>query len=253
AVAFEHDAGQRVFLNAHSIVLDLPMWMGIPVAAVVLALAAAWLVRQVRACNDGVRWSLLLAVAAIGLHALTEYPLDYAYFLLSLGLLIGTLDGLAPAARSLAAPRWSFIGPWAMATAMLVWVGVEYMKVEESARQVRMVLAGVGLDKQSFVPPPDTALLDGLREYHRFLITPARAGMSDAELDWMRDVMSSNPTAFAMVRYAQALGLNGRGDEAARVLRALCNIQTPKRCEQARESWKASQQEHPELASVPAP
>jgi hypothetical protein len=240
-------------LNAHSIVLDLPMWMGIPLAAVVLVLVATWLVRQVRVCNDGVRWSLLLAVAAIGLHALTEYPLDYAYFLLTLGLLIGTLDGLAPAARSLTAPRWSFIGPWAMATAMLVWVGVEYMKVEESARQVRMVFAGVGLDKQSFVAPPDTALLDGLREYHRFLITPARAGMSDAELDWMRDVMSSNPTAFAMVRYAQALGLNGRGDEAARVLRALCNIQTPKRCEQAREAWKAAERQHPELASVPAP
>ena len=115
AVAFEHDAGQRVFLNAHSIVLDLPMWMGIPLAAVVLVLAAAWLVRQLRVCHDGVRWSLLLAVAAIGLHALTEYPLDYAYFLLTLGLLVGTLEGLAPAARSLTAPRWSFIGPWAMA------------------------------------------------------------------------------------------------------------------------------------------
>jgi hypothetical protein len=127
------------------------------------------------------------------------------------------------------------------------------MKVEESARQVRFVFAGVGLDKQSFVPPPDTDLLDGLREYHRFLITPARAGMPDAELNWMRDVMSRNPTLFAMLRYAQALAMNGRGGESARVLRALCNIQTPKRCAQARESWQESQQQHPELASVPAP
>jgi hypothetical protein len=252
-VAFEHDAGQRVFLNAHNIVLDLALWMGIPLAAVLLWLVVAWLVRQVRACNDAVRWSLLLAVAAIALHALTEYPLDYAYFLLTLGLLVGTLAGTAPAARMIAAPTWTFVVPWAMASAMLVWVGIEYMKVEESARQVRMVLAGVGLDKQSLVPAPDTALLDGLREYHRFLITHPQAGMSQGELNWMRDVMSRNPSTFAMLRYAQALGMNGHDAESAGVLRALCNIQTPKRCEQAREAWKASQLQHPELASVPAP
>ena len=253
AVALEHDAGQRPYQNAHSIVLDLPLWMGIPLAAIVLTLAAWWLVRQVRASNDGARWSILLAVGAIGVHALTEYPLDYAYFLLTLGLLVGTLEGMSSSARMISAPVATYLVPWFAATAMLVWVGAEYLKVEESARQVRMVLAGIGLEKRSYVPPPDTVLLDGLREYHRFWMTPARPGMTDDELAWMRVVVLRNPAPPAMLRYALALGMNKHEDEAARMLRAICNIHPPKRCEQARESWRTAQQQHAELASVPPP
>ena len=81
--------------------------MGIPLAAALLLLVAAWLLRQVRACHDGVHWSLLLAIGAIGVHALTEYPLDYAYFLLTLGLLAGTLEQRAPAPRMPTAPLWT--------------------------------------------------------------------------------------------------------------------------------------------------
>jgi hypothetical protein len=253
AVALEHDAGQRANQNAHSIVLDLPLWMGIPLAAVLLLLVGLWLLRQLRACNDGVHWSLLLALGAIGVHALTEYPLDYAYFLLSLGLLAGTLEPLAPQPRILIAPLWTYWVPWSAAAAMLVWVGVEYMKVEESTRQVRMVLAGIGLEHRSHVPPPDTVLLDQLREYHRFWITRARAGMTDPELAWMRDVTFRNPSHGAMLRYALALGLNGRPDEAGRMLVAICHIHQPRRCDEARESWHALQQQYPTLASMPVP
>ena len=77
--------------------------------------------------------------------------------------------------------------------------------------------------------------------------------MSDAELNWMRDVHVEQPDRIRDGALRAGTGLNGRGDEAARVLRALCNIHDAQRCEQARVSWKASQQQHPELASVPAP
>jgi O-antigen ligase len=252
AVAYEHDAGQRMFQNAHSIVLDLMLWMGIPSAAVLLSITGYWLLRQARRCSDGARWSLLLAVGAVGVHALTEYPLDYTYFLLTLGLLVGTLDGFEPG-RSVTLPRGYFLILWAACVGLLLWVAAEYMRVEESARQLRLVMSGVGVDKVPSAPPPDVRLLDGLREYHRFFATPVQPGMSDEQLDGMRRVAQRNPLPGSLLRLALALGLNGRAEEAARVLRAACHLHPAKRCDDVRESWRASQRVYPGLAEVSLP
>ena len=253
AVAMEHGAGQRVFQNAHSIILDLPLWMGAPLALVVMACAGRWLVAQMRACADGLQWSLALAILAIGTHALTEYPLDYAYFLFTLGLLVGALEGRDREPHNLRAHVATFIAPWVVSLGMLFWIGVEYMKVEESARQVRMVLAGVGLEKVSFVPPPDVAVLDAPREYHRLWITRVRSDMPVEDLTWMRKVVFRNPSSPAMLQYALAAGLNGRPDDAERMLRAVCNVHPPRRCAEAREFWRAAQNEYSELKAIALP
>ena len=253
AVAYQHDAGQRVFQNAHSIVLDLMLWMGIPLAVLVLSLAAYWLMGQVRRCSDGPRWSLLLAVGAIGVHALTEYPLDYTYFLLTLGLLVGTLHGSDPIGRTWMLPRHTFLVPWAVCVGLMFWIAVEYMKVEEAARQVRMVLSGVGVDKIPHAPPPEVWLLDGPRDYHRFVITAPHRGMSDEELKWMRNVAQRNPFPGSLIRYATAAGLNGRNDEAEQALRAVCHLHPPQRCDEARASWRAAQHQYSELQAIALP
>jgi O-antigen ligase len=257
SVAYERPAGHYMLHNAHSIALDLPLWVGLPLGLTVLAGATWWLVRQVRGCRDSARWCLLLAVFAIGTHALTEYPLDYTYFLFTLGLLVGALhrwpEPVAPRAVAASRGKQAFVMLWAGCCALTLWIAAEYLEAEESARQVRMVLAGVGVDKVSHVAPPDVVLLDTLREYHRFWITPARAGMSNAEIDWMHRVMRRYPFPPAMLRYALAAGLNGRAEEATRTLRAICNVHPAQRCTEAREAWRAARAQFPVLAGVPEP
>jgi len=95
--------------------------------------------------------------------------------------------------------------------------------------------------------------LDGPREYHRFMITPARVDMSAEEVDWMRRVMQRNAYPPAMMRSALAAGLNGRPEEAAQTLRRLCHMHVELRCEEARASWSAAQQQFAVLRPIPAP
>ena len=181
--------------------LDLLLWMGIPLAAVVLVLGGGVVgapgprVQRRRSLEPAV------AVGAIGVHALTEYPLDYAYFLLTLGLLSGRWRHCA-GRPMLDCAALTYLVPWAVATAMLVWVGVEYMKVEESARQVRMVLAGIGLEKRSYVPPPDTVLLDRFARVPPVLdhARPHRHVRCRVGLDARRDVAQpdAHPRCCAM-------------------------------------------------------
>jgi hypothetical protein len=250
--AADHPAVGELFGNSHNIVLDLVLWMGIPLGLLVTLLVVLWFIGIARRCKNGNDWTLMIAIAAISVHAMLEYPLDYSYFLVPLGLLMGTVHGHGeerPAglqAQWLAAPVTALAG-------MLIWIGVEYIRVEEAARQLRFVLAGVGVDKVPYVAPPEVRLLDGPREFHRFWNTPARAAMPAADVDWMRDVVERNPERQAMLRYALAAGLNGRAADAASTLTALCKLRSSRLCSQSRQFWAEAQSLNPQLRNIPFP
>lgn len=253
AIGVERRITHEVIQNAHNVVLDLVVWMGWPAAILITLLALRWLFRQVRCCSDTRHWAFLLAIAAIGIHALTEYPLDYTYFLFPLGLLIGTAHRMGPPASELAVRRGPIVAVWAACVGMLFWIAVEYLQVESAARNVRLAMAGVGVDKVPHVPAPDVKLLDALREYHRFWNVPAVSGMTNEQLDWMRKVANRNPYPPVLFRYALAAGLNGRPDDAALMLNAICNMNIEARCREARESWQMAVGKWPELARIKLP
>jgi len=169
-----------------------------------------------------------------------------------LGLLMGTVQGHVEERPSGLRAKW-LAAPVAALAGMLIWIGVEYVRVEEAARQLRFVLAGVGVDKVPYVAPPEVRLLDGPREFHRFWNTPARAAMPAADVDWMRDVVERNPERQAMLRYALAAGLNGRAADAASTLTALCKLRSSRRCSQSRQFWAEAQSLNPQLRNIPFP
>lgn len=253
AAALAHPATHEMLQDSHNVVLDLAVWMGVPLAAVFVAAVTLWLARQVRNCRGPETWTLLAAVGAILTHALLEYPLDYTFFLLPLGLLMGSIEGVASPTVDRTHPRWTVALPLAGLVLMLVWIGRECMQVEDSTRQLRFLMMGVGINRVSSVPPPDVVLLDAPREYHRYWLTPARAGMTDAEINWMRNVSQRNAFPPAMLRFALAAGLNGRAQESARTLALLCKVHPKERCDEGRASWAAAQLQYPVLRSIGFP
>jgi hypothetical protein len=252
-IGSQRPVGSEIYQNAHNILLDLALWGGIPLAAVVLAIALYWARSNVTRFSDTRNWALLLATAAICVHALTEYPLDFAYFVVALGFLVGTITARSPAHLSWTAPRWCLLGPWAVLMAMLVWIGIEYMHVEEASRQTRLALAGV-VRKHGEIPPlPSVVLLDAPREYQKLWSTPARRNMDTEQIEWMRAVVWRHPYPPALMRYALAAGLNGRPEEAAATLRVICNLQPVPLCDGARQDWRTARQLYPELQRIALP
>jgi hypothetical protein len=248
-----HVMQHGLFVNSHNLLLDLLIWNGVPIGALIIGALAWWYVRQATNCRDVERWTLLAGISAIIVHSMFEYPLEYAYFLLPLGLLMGTLEGTGVSRRPLIAPRWTLAVPTVAAVVMLGWISVEYMKVEESWRQARMVMAGIGLDRVASAPAPEVHLLDNPRDLQKFWATRARPNMSEEELEWMRKVVGRNPSPPTMLRYALAMGMNNRPDAAMDTLVRICHIHSRARCEEARTSWRSLQANYPQLSSVPFP
>ncbi len=252
ATALAHPSANHWFTDSHNLVLDLVLWAGIPLGFLLAALLAWWFVRQVRRCTDPDRWALLLAISAVLLHAMVEYPHSYLYFLLPVGLMMGLLEGGPQSAPTRGLPAASLGLPLAGMVVMLVWVGVEYMRVEESFRQLRFVTARIGVDRVATAPLPEVRLLDAPREMHRMMILPPAPGWSEADLERMREVAERFPTLPVLFRYAQVAGLNGRPDEAARALGLACKLNTERVCEQVYLDWAELQARHPELRAIAA-
>lgn len=255
AAALDHPASHEWLLNSHNVAIDLLIWNGLPLGGVLIAVLVWWFVRQAGTCDSLDRWALLLATAAVFIHGLLEFPLDYTYFLFPAGLMMGAADQLRAMDKDAfpSIARLSFVSMLAVACIGLGWVSSDYLRVQSAATQLRFVMARIGVDKVSDAPPPETVLLDGLREYHRYWLKPARTGFTADELDAARDVMQRYPVPPAMLRYALMAGLNGRPDEAATTLALLCKIHSVARCREARESWSLLAAQHPQLIAIAAP
>ena len=173
--------------HSHNILLDLVLWAGLPVGLSIAGLAAYWFATRIRACRDGLSAWLLMGVAVLGVHAMVEYPLSYAYFLVPLGLMVGAIDTLQ------ARPGGWRIGLHAQRVgaagllALLGWIGVEYLEAEQSHRLLRLESARIGVSGLQ-TPPTELRLLTQLGAFQRFAHTQAVPGMSSQQLDDMRRV-----------------------------------------------------------------
>jgi O-antigen ligase len=253
ATALRHSASQEVIEHSHNIILDLLLWNGIPIGGLLVIALAFWLWRAGRHCRTPQQWVVLAAIGSVFVHALLEYPLEYAYMLLPAGLLIGFADQSASTSSGArAASRWTLAVPGALLATLGCLVGMEYARAEQGVRDMRFVLAGYG-DRIEDIKDLELPLLDGLREYHRYARTLATAGMQTQQLEWMRKVAQRFPYPPSLLRYAVALGLNGHPQGARDVLALLCKTHPRERCEEGREAWAALQVQYQSLRVIEMP
>jgi hypothetical protein len=251
AVALDHAPLQRYFEHSHNIALDLLIWAGVPVGGCLVVLAGIALWRQTAAIDDArARW-LLVAVMGVLVHALLEFPLEYAYFLLPVGLVLGALHTLHPGQASLRIPLPAAGATFVLLGVMLTVVVVDYFEVEQNYRTTRLE-ATFG-SRQIETPAPQLLVLSNLQAYLEFIRTEARPGMTPFELQRFKDVAQRYAHPPALLRLALAEGLNGEPLAATDTLRRICAMHTQPRCEEARDSWHALQSRYPQLGAVPAP
>jgi len=256
ALASRHPSLGWYFSSAHNVVLDLVLWFGIPVGLVAGAVLYLTALRRVARAPSTAQLATAFAAVALLMHALVELPLHYAYFLLPLGLLLGT-GGVpaSPTRASVGAARALHrVVPLALAllaTGVLGTLAREYIAITDS----RPIMA---FDKSIWhavltadPPAPDVMLLDRLRAFHAFAATPLRDGLPQAALDESRAVMHRTPFAPVIERAALIAGLNGRTAESQQAIALVCRFEPSDACEESRRVWGLWRARWPQLAGWP--
>lgn len=256
AVTLDHPPTHLLLESAHNLFLDLALWNGLPVALATALGLAFWFFRQVRHCNDPARWATLVGVAVVFNHAMVEFPLSYAYFLLPVGFFMGALSGSTPdrsvkwgATLGARVQRGIATVTAAVAAALTLTITAEYFPIEADWSLMRFQEAKIG-NPEATEPPPAVVLV-GLQQFLRFSRSEARPGMSASELEWMRHVSERFAYAAPMFKYALAQALNQQPENALLTIKKMCSMQPATVCKSAKAHWEElAKNRHSELVNL---
>lgn len=245
AVVNQHPPVGELWLHGHNLFIELFVWMGYPLGALVSALVLFWYVDRARKVRSVEALAALMCVTLFGLHAMLELPHHYLYFLAPIGLFIGQLE-VAAGARGLVSRRLNVL-PVLVAGVLAFLLCRDYWTVESDFRLARFENLRIGTVRAE-QSAPNAPFLSTITAYLRFIRTAPASGLSAAQIDEMRAVVRRYPYPPVLARFAQTLALNGRLDEAratAWTVRQLFGIGTYEKMRQ--EVVDAAASERPEL------
>lgn len=241
------------FTYSHNLILDLALWVGVPLTLLLVGMTMMWLWRRVRAANQLLPWYGLAVALPLALHSMLEYPFAYAYFLAPVMFLLGAVEastGVKPLLRVGVKPVAALL---LVTTVVLAWSVIEYLEIEEDFRVARFEALRIGS------PPPEHerpkvilfdqlgVLLDDAR------ITPT-THMSPEAMQVVKNAALHYPWAATQYRYAVALALNGNPVEGARQFQVMRRLWGEKQYEgmKAKINELAATQ-YPELRQLSLP
>lgn len=236
---------------SHNLFIDLILWNGLFIGGLLSLALIWWGISRIRQCASIEGWFSLSVIVAVGVHALLEFPLHYTYFLLPTGFCAGIIDS------KISTPKFQFKRPVIAGLVLVGWLCMalvlpEYQLVRKDFTLMRFEQVGIEIK----LPPSngyDSPLFNQLTEVTRYARTQATENMSNAELQWMENIAHRYPYSPSLMRYAIALGLNHRPEEAALELKRLQQMHSPEHIREAIQGWQYMAKEYRQLLLVELP
>lgn len=247
--------------SSHNVLLDLLVWNGPILGGLFILVVGAWIIRLGVFSRTQSSHFAMLAVSFALIHAMLEYPLEYAYFLLPVGLLLGLMDGEQHHRLGAALPRLARLKP-VPRVAMLSLVYTRLAARVSSARMIELITSHLVVPRAAFagflvvafafmlwigqeyrvlnqdyrthtnkktgdLPSQHTILLTQLRDRLSLQLTDPAGQMSTAQLDLARKVAYRYPQVGLLYRYAADLSLNHQHGQAQSELSTLHSLYGP--------------------------
>lgn len=250
-VTESHPSQFGLFTQSHNLILDLILWNGYPLGLLAVTVLAWWVWKVISFAEKFGQLHLMAFLLVLGTHAMLEFPLQYAFFLLPFGLVVGALHtslGFRPVCKN---NKWIHIAISIMSTVVLAITIRDYFRVETSFYGLRFEHRNIATDIPS--TPPDVIALTQFRDYLIFARNVPRRGVDTNELRWMIDTVNTIPSAHIMYKLAMNLAMNERPIEAKHWLAKICKTTPEPNCQAMRVTWKTEALTNVDIAAVPWP
>lgn len=211
AVAQDYPLGMRV-AQSHNLLLDIFLWNGPIIGGVIVFVLGAWLARLCQRIETPPAFYGLMAFFCLLIHGMLEFPLEYAFFLMPAGLLLGCVSSEVDKPVGVI-PRWLWPTMVVVASGLGGRVIYEYVQLEDEYRQVRMESVRV-VPKDDHRLLPKTLILDQLGAMVQVFRMNVQGGLTSDELDFIRKTAHRYPNHYLLNFYALTLVANGCRDHA---------------------------------------
>lgn len=216
----DHSDSIIYFRHSHNLFLDILLYCG-PIVGSFVVVSILWFAWQVILRSKTIEgWCAAAIVCSVFIHSLLEYPLHYAFFLLPVAFLVGLFDWAPPTSER--GYRSFLLAPLlVLFSVLLVVVWNDYKIIKKEEWKYRIELTGVMKRDVQNESVNDMLVLTQRREHLNFGRAKATEGMSDEDIEWMKRVSHRFASPYYLSKYARACQLNGRYDEANRVLKVI--------------------------------
>ncbi|ARU27418.1 PglL family O-oligosaccharyltransferase [Cellvibrio sp. PSBB006] len=249
-VALDYPIGLRID-NTHNILIDLIIWNGPIIGLILIAILIIWLFcLAVRSKTLESSFALLFSGFLL-VHGMVEYPLEYAYFLLPLGIMLGVAESESSTGiivnNKLA--KWLLGVSSLVGVLLLVQIWTEYQKIEAGFQQMRFDRANIGRPKP-WANDSSIVLLTQLDARLRAAYVDINASITDDEVDSLCRVAHREPYPLELYRCGLAKGYRGDAGGAAREFLIIESLHRQRSFMWAYTELQKKSIESPELVSV---
>lgn len=235
----QHPALANLYAErSHNLALDLIIWVGWPLAVIMMLCTAWWLLKVVRSIADT---SQLLLVAALGVmlvHAMLEMPLHYGYFLWPFGVVAGSATAALGWPALGALPRKAALAVVMALFASIATIVHDYLNIEAAFSELRFQLQHIGRNHDE--RPPRTYLLTDWAAFMSMSRTEPKAGMPESEIRNWEHLLLYNTSPLAFRKVVGALALNGHKEEARYWAERHCAVLPGSLCKNILTEWSLS-------------
>ena len=235
-------------MQSHNLVLDMLIWNGIPLGLLLLAGFAFIIISIVKKISNVEQLLMALFIAILLIHAMLEYPFEYAYFLIPTGLMLGALAANTGMRDFFILPHKSV---WILFAPLSVFYGVtvsDYLKAETSFYGLRFEQRRIKTNIPSI--PPDVVGLTQLRNAIIFARFKPEIQHSAADMAWAEMVVKDTPSTLTMYRLALMYAFAQENERALHWMRTAVRMSPPEQCYGLAAMWQAQAAIYPQLKTV---
>lgn len=241
-----------VFHHAHNIVLDLMLWVGIPLGLLLLIFLLTWGIKKISRVSCAEQGIGVLFLVILGIHSMLEYPFSYAFFLFPAGVIAGSLDANSGDPRPLQTGRVGLVVLGSLAAILFAVIVRDYMgSIEQNFMAMRFEGARIGTATP--MKAPDVLVLTHLREVLRLARYEVRAGISGQDARWVSDVARRNPSPGNLYKLAWILADTGKTIEASVVMLKAKRMLDAEHWGIVRRAWLNAAATNPKMKLVELP
>jgi hypothetical protein len=221
----------------HNILLNFAAELGWPITITVFGLLALWLFRSFvfRSISIDVGFAGLFFIAVL-VHSLVEYPLWYAMVLLPVALLIGMVHQAQLGSKEVGVSRW-YIFPLVILMGVgLLGISMDFRRIVIGFNNLEFQAMGVK-GVESDVQRPAFTAFPYMYDYLTFMRMTMHPQMSPEEIAFTERVSKRFGGYVVLSRMSQMYALNGREDDAVRMVLIIKRLHGP-RYKEIYEDWR---------------
>lgn len=210
--------------SAHNFVLDFLLWNGLIIGVPFLLYFVYWAWTLHRQAHSVEAVIGILMVGVFLIHALLEFPQNYAYFLLPIGFILGVILADQQKLRCIhLSPHYLQI-TFVIGLVLLLLIYRDYSVMVPKWKQAMQYEN----QPEKMTNHDQIYLLEEFDRRIDWIILNPQQKLSKQQLDEIGEIVLNYPIPYDLIKYAKALAFNGYEDEARQQLDLLYKVRKMK-------------------------